>query len=35
MDKSATETPNNEVFMAKSPENANVNDDDTKFDRTL
>ena len=35
MDKSATITPNNDVIMAKSSQNENVNDDDTKLDRTL
>ena len=35
MKKSATTTPENEVRMAKSPQNAKVNDDDTKLDRTL
>ena len=35
MDKSATITPNNDVIMVKSFQNENVNDDDTKLDRTL
>ena len=35
MENSATTTPENDVLMAKSPETAKVNDDDTKPDRTL
>ena len=35
MKNSVTTTPENEVRMAKSPQNAKVNDYDTKLDRTL
>ena len=35
MENSAKKAPENEVLMAKSPESAKDNDDDTKPDRTL